>query len=761
MAVTAPALSGQTNAIQLFGPANVRTSTQGTGYGNTAKSFNTKMLNLSCPSPVHATISSSPDGNGNVLIDNYISLSVASAASDICRNGTEENGGQKNCFTSNYADQAKTGSLNGQDPDTFVTTGGVPPIDISSHFTPGTIQAEIGTVDTGGFLTSSSLYLVTNCTNLGITGPGQITGNPIPGSNPTDQLLSQGYPYNTSTNQQVEFDYDLSNAQASGKLSITDGATPSTADIQLDPTKFSSTYLHGTSFATANCLVHTGELFNGLPACTVITLTCQIGTNPDQKGVLCPKSQERNEIFQEGFDGPSFTLPDVAGTDGHTFHQGVGLLEAKDGWGGGSCIFDPLSSLGNSLCPYNVLTNFSGPGFYTSGGSGQDANSAFITVAPVPEDLTTVSVTGQRPGYWINSHDATANFVSTPPAIGSPNSFVAAPIQSLTYGISSNTNVPKPGLPVAGDISIPNSVACPVPTNPTSPKATAFSPQADISIPADGQYLLHYFAQDCAGTEELKFTQTAGSWSTSFYTFPINVDTVAPVVLSGPTLSPAPSTNGGVPNSYLVGQKVSATYRCTDDRSGIVKCGTSSYAPGTKLDTGNITSPIDTSKTGPATFTVKAVDAAGNEATTSVSYRVVTLPPVNLFIQKEAPERVERNEEMTYRVAVFNLGKQTASAVAVTDPLPQGVTFVRARVEQESCDDGKCSSAASCTFANNTVSCTTASVTFKTPLLIEIEVRVQAKEVTKNKNTATVSSANPEGSPGNTSSTAITVVGED
>ena len=47
--------------------------------------------------------------------------------------------------------------------------------------------------------------------------------------------------------------------------------------------------------------------------------------------------------------------------------------------------------------------------------------------------------------------------------------------------------------------------------------------------------------------------QTGGSWSTAFYTFPINVDTVNPVVATGPTLSPPPSTNNGVANSYLVG----------------------------------------------------------------------------------------------------------------------------------------------------------------------------------------------------------------
>ena len=749
IAATTSAVSAQT-AIQLFGPVNVRPSTSGTGHGSQAKTFNSTTLNLSCPSPVHATISSSPDGHGNVLVDNFVSLSVGGrSAVNICRYGVEEDWGQQDCFTKSYESQAQNGGLNGQDPDGFVSTGGVQPIDISNHLWPGMIQTQISLVDTGGFLASSSLYLVTNCTNEGITGPGLITGNPIPSSSPTNPQLAQNYPFNSTTNQQIQFTYDLSQAQAAGKLTIPNGSTPSTANLPLSPATFPS-FLTGTSFATANCLVHTGELLSGAPACELYTLSCQIGTNPSQSGALCPVSQVRNEIFQEVFDGPSFTLPDIAGTDGLTFHQGVGLLEAKEEWAGGSCVFDPASSIANLLCPQNVLTSFSGPGAYRSGGSGQSPNSTFITVLPVPEDLTTVSVVGQQPGYWINSHNATVNFVSTPPALASSNDFVASPIQSLTYGISSASSVPPPGSPVSGDITLPNT-ACPAPGSSNPPPAPVFMPSAqDISVSADGNYLVHYFAQDCAGTEELHFTQAAGSWSTSFYTFPINVDTIAPVVLSGPTLSPAPSTNGGIANSYLVGQKVTAAYRCTDERSGIVKCGTSTFSPST-LDTGNLMSPVDTSKAGPATFTVNAVDAAGNKSSASVNYQVVSLPPVNLSILKIAPLLVKQKTQLAYGITAVNLGKQAASSVTITDPLPAGVTFVSAQASQPG------PGTASCAFANNTVTCTAPSMTLLTPIVVKIVVSVQAAPGTKIKNTATVSSANPEGQ-GVPQSTAVTLV---
>jgi uncharacterized repeat protein (TIGR01451 family) len=222
-------------------------------------------------------------------------------------------------------------------------------------------------------------------------------------------------------------------------------------------------------------------------------------------------------------------------------------------------------------------------------------------------------------------------------------------------------------------------------------------------------------------------------------------------------LSPAPSTNGGIPNSYVMGQKVTATYRCTDDRSGVVKCGSSTYAPGTTLDTGNISSTVDTSKVGPATFTVNAVDAAGNVATSSVSYQVVG-PPVHLFIFNAALPKVKQYSPLTYAITVTNLSKETASAVTITDPLPTGVTFQGAQAQQCILSNGRCSNPASCSFANNTVSCTTPSVGLFTPIVVQIFVSVQAAPGTKIANTATVSSANAEGSPGNTQSTAITVV---
>ena len=756
IAATVSAASAQ--AIQLFSPVNVRVSTSGTS-SSSPNIFNSTILNLSCPSGLSAKISSSTDGTGNVLVDNYIALGVGTNATptDICSNGTVEGDGQQNCFTSSYGSQAQNDGLLDQDPDNFVSTGGVYALDISSSLTPGPNQVEIDLVDTGGYLASSSLYLVTNCSSAGVAGPGQVTGNPISASNPTAQQLAQNYSFNSTTNQQVQFTYDLTAAQNAGTLSIPDQSTPSTGDTPLNPSAFPG-YVSGTSFATANCLTHSGELYSGSPACKLYTLTCQVGSNSAQSGALCPASSQRNEVFQEVFDGPGFSVPDISGTNGLTYHQGIGFLEAVEYWGGGSCKFDQNSGIAQQLCPQNVLVNFSGPGRYKSGGSGQSPNSTFITVAPVPEDLTTVSVTGLQPGNWINTHSPTVQFVSTPPAISSNNNFIAAPIETLTYGISTASSVPQPPAPVLNDTILTNNGACPAPEG--SAPANAFTPQAQsVPVSADGNYVLHYYAQDCAGTEELKFQQSGGSWSTAFYTFPINVDTVDPVVATGPTLSPPPSTNNGVANSYLVGQVVTATYSCTDNdspivNSGVVKCGTATFPAGT-LNTGNVSSPVNTATAGSQTFTVTAVDAAGNAATpVSVKYQVVAAAPsANLSILKTAPAYAKQGDQLIYSITVFNLGKQAASSVTITDPLPPGVFFEKASAQQASCKNKQCS----CTFASNTVTCSVPSLTLPTPAFAEIYVKVTANAGTTISNTATVSSANPEGK-GSTQSTAKTYV---
>ena len=785
LAAAASTMVAQTtsNSIQLFGPTDVRLSQNGAGNPPNQVIFSSTTVQLNCTAgvPIQATLSSTPDGTGNVLVDNYVNLTVTAGDSttgpvNVCQGGVSEFG-YNDCFTTGYQTPASQGLLTGQDPDNFTSTGGVPPIDISGSLQPGSVQAKIDLVDTGGFLASSSIYLNTSCSQAGVTGPAEITGNPI---SPT-QGLTQAFSFDSTTNQQIEFVYDLSLAEGAGGLSITDGTIPDVADQPIDPTTFIPVWVPGTSFATSSCLTHTGELLpSGAPACKLYTLECAVGTGANQSGAQCPVSTQPNEIFQEIFDGPGFTLPDITSPNGPTFHQGIGFLMASEGWTGGPCTFDPNSGFGTLLCPQNLLVSFTGPGGYTTSSTGTHPNSSFITVAPVPEDLTTVTVAGQQPGGWINSDTAMVTLSSQPPTFAgvlSPppgaQNFLPTPIQSITYGISLASQLPVPGTsPVPNDITLTNTIACPTSSSPTQPAAAVFTPaQQSIPIPdGDGMYLLHYFAQDCASTRELKFTQDGtGSWSTAFYTVPINVDTQPPVVATGPTLSPPPSTNYGVPNSYVLNQpvKVTATYSCTDALSGVVSCGTSTFAPGT-LNTGNIVSPVKTSSAGSQTFTVNATDAAGNAATpASVTYTVVSPPPaVDLAVADLAPILVSHNGVFAYEIAAANFGANTATGVVVTDTLPPGLTYVNAVPTVFSCSKKGCglsSTGTKCSYAGNTVTCTLTSLDPITWSGLEefnvvLTVRATAAVGSKITDTASITCVDPDTHPGNNQSTATTLV---
>jgi hypothetical protein len=260
-------------------------------------------------------------------------------------------------------------------------------------------------------------------------------------------------------------------------------------------------------------------------------------------------------------------------------------------------------------------------------GTGTHPNSTFVTVSGVPEDLTTVTIFGQHAGGWINKREFKVGLSSEPPMIPSsvPNhqNFLASPIQNITYGLAPASTVLSTKFAIPGDVILTNPNGCPAPGHPTHPLASVFSPPSQmVQVQADGQYLLHYFAQDCAGTEELLFSSVGnGGWATSFFTVPVNVDTVAPT-MTGPTLSPAPIDHGNA--KYAVGTQVTASFSCGDDASGVATCGLTTYnAPGT-LNTGALTVILDTSKPGSKSYTFSVTDFAGNAGpSVTIKYNVV------------------------------------------------------------------------------------------------------------------------------------------
>jgi hypothetical protein len=615
------------NSIELFGPVDVRPSQSNAGTGASAVVFNTTTLSLSCPAGAAAVLSSAPNAvplssTGNILADNYITvanLTTSAGPTNVCNN----------CWNPAFYNPANASHLKGLDPDTFVASGGVAPVDISSYLVTGTQNLEINLVDTGGSVASSTIYLNTNCTSGGVMGPAQISGNTISGtSTPPPSQSDQTFKFNPTPNQVVGFEYDLTAAVDANSLTVDrSGSNPQVADSGVSPGTSYPLLVSGTSFASSMCLVHNGELVNGQPACKLYTLTCTTGDGSSASGAQCPVSALANEVLKDTFDGPAFTLADITPAGGPTFHEGMGFLMASEGWDGGPCTFDPASNLENELCPQNLLVNFSGPGTFTGTGQTTHPNSEFISIAQVPEDLTTVIATDAQanplalgPGHWTNDASPYLKLSSQPPSLAGTSllataSFIAAPIASITYGISPGVTAPAPGTTTSTDSTLINPVPCPSPTSPGTPPATTFAPSVQsLATLTDGNYLIHYFAKDCAGTEELHFLQdNEGSWSTNFYTYPLNIDTVVPEIASGPTLVPT--------GPYTQGQAVMATFTCSDNLSGVVNCGGQTFSPGV-LTTPTLTAPVPTGVAGPQTFTISATDSAGNVSSNTVNYLV-------------------------------------------------------------------------------------------------------------------------------------------
>jgi hypothetical protein len=676
MTMFAQGVVAQTS-IQLFSAVNVRNSTSTTTYANLSV-FNSSTVNLTCSTaPIVATLSgplmngagtapqldssSQLQAGGNLLVDNVLlvtvtptSTNVAGQTKNVCTGGVSAssyNGETistspvdltQSCFTAGYGNVAS--GILGADTDTTIASGGsktvdavggVAPIDISALFTSGTQNVTIGLGDGGGILASSSIFLTTNCTQGGVTGPATVTGNPIT-TGGTPQGLTQNFNFNTGNNQVVGFVYDVSGSNSENTLvANTSGAIPQTTDLPLDPATFQPSFVIGTSFATSNCLIHSGELLpNGNEACKLYTLVCSNDTDPNAAGALCPVSSVANEVVQDLFDGPGFSLPNII-TKGDTFHEGIGFLMASEDWSaanGGPCTFDSASGLQALPCPQNLLTDFSGPGRFASSGETDNPNSTFISIYGVPEDLTSIYIPSEWPGQWSNSHTPKIYFSSEAPNfskgawVRSGNALVPlpgaanfrpAPIKSITYGVSPSSSPAQPvNEPIASDktlVSTANCTAAPF----TAKTVPNFVPavQTLSSLP-DGHYRLHYYAKDCAGTQELLFTQDSSqSWSTNFYSREINIDTTAPAI-SSITLSPT--------GSYHVGAVAYANFSCSDASTGagVVLCGLNIYGTETTYATGTLKLRLNTLFTGTKTLVVYAIDGAGNIVSKSISYTV-------------------------------------------------------------------------------------------------------------------------------------------
>ena len=605
-------LTGALGAIRLFDPINVANS-NGNATLSSLVTFDSIPLTLSCPATPTAVVSSSPNGSGYVVVDNFLTLVLGSnpptqtTASSLTGNvcpanlGNPSDAGQADCFTSAYQGPASGGSLDGQDPDTFAspgnsnptllgTAGGVPPIDVSGLLSPlgGTQgQATFSLLDGGGKVTSTTLFLITSCSLINASS-GIETGNSV------SQQPIQTLNFDTVVGNTDEYSFDYSLVPVG---SITNpNATPVVTNNSITPAEYTA-LVANTPFAGTACI----QLASLAGNCALKTQVCTLPGGGTASGANCPQTSAPDFLFTSTFD-PVTPLSSP--------NSIFGFLEFNDA---GSCPLEGPEA--GSSCPQNGLVSFSGPGINVGRTGAGSTNSSRIVVAGVTPPTTTVVVspfysTGPTSG-WTNG-SPTATFVGNPAAI---TGTFAAPINFIDYGINATSQGEPPTFPIpftgngtfGPDNMLQNPAACPA---SYTALPLQFTPAAvSLGSFADGSSnLLHYSTTDCSATHELQFTLTNGSWSTSLKSLTLQTDTQHPAIsITAPVASQA----------YPAYQKVKAAYACTDTESGVANCA----------GTLPLNSYIDTTPTNglstPKSFTVNAVDNVGNAAPAlTVNYSV-------------------------------------------------------------------------------------------------------------------------------------------
>ncbi|MBV9885378.1 MAG: DUF11 domain-containing protein, partial [Acidobacteria bacterium] len=743
--VLAVPMNGAFGAVALFtNSVDVATSSPSASFDNLVN-FGTQSLNLSCPAGATATISSSPDGAGNVVVDNYLILNSGptptsqmpfgngAPAGNVCTGGVSDSN-QQDCFTQAYRDAAGNFGANGQDPDSFASTWGVAPIDVSSAFN-GNVTATFNLLDAGVVLTSSRLFLVSKCSLAGVVPGGSITGNPINNNNPSSQ--TQTFTFDNGGGQNIGFTTSTSTAQQKGTVNIPSGTVPIITDIGIPQNLFSQ-LVAGTSAAPAVCLRLTGETdASGAAMCKGYLMQCQDPNNQTISGDNCvpTPSTARNLLDIARFESPDApangtnflgTACDIpigsncASTNlaGPTpVLIGPGMLLGSDNWlctpganlttcanqeldthttntganyAAANCVL--TGSLTGDLCPLDTLTEFLGAADPTHGSTTSGKNSIFVPVVNMPLPNTAITTTPTINGNgWVNNTAVTVNFTSNPAnytaATPSPNGFIQAPTYSLTYGVTpASSPIPDTTYPVTGDATNWNPTANanfgkPFCTSRTTP---SFASMAAL-VETPGVYNLHYFTTDCALTEELLFnpqgtqlTDPTANWA-SFRTLAFGVDNSAPV-LAACTLNPS------MPNGSHGWFTTSVTASCnaTDDLSG--------FAPGTAvLNTngavlqGPLAATLTPSSTGSgaaAQIPAQSIqDLAGNTSNTVGPYPTPidnTAPTFSAaFSVSGTSFTVGQNVKATFTCAdtgsgVAICGTQTVSACAGTPGMGLG-----------------------------------------------------------------------------------------
>lgn len=605
------------------------------------------------------------------------------------------------------------------------------------------------------------------------------SGQPISTSNPaslTQTVVITGTPANPTT----EFVADYSKASTAGTLILMPNTVPQFTPGAVTPAEY-VTMVSNTALAETTCFI-SPYVFDsmGNPACPSVKLQCTNANSSLLQGDNCPQSSVRNLIFQQILEGVTSGGNIMSGNTVPTIPYGSAPTVAMgpDSWTTSACVLAGPEA--GQLCPKSIGVGFSD---ITGKGGTTGSNSTFIVGCCEREYSTAVSINGllanpSTPVWTNRSTNVPIEFTSTPPTpiiTGSTliNGNTPSPGQSVTYGTEAPGTALDPTLPIATDTTLLNpnppsgqtSTPCGNSTYPltwaTAPgtPASPFSTTGTIAGPfTDSVIEVHYFSTDCDEMEELVYTPNGSNNWAKFKTVLFGVDLTDPKISLNTALSPAPTNNNGVLNSYLLNQNVVVPYVCTDPatngvESGVATCGSHNNLGG--LPTANYTDHVPTNTLGSNTITLPVTDAAGNSGNpVSMTYTVVDQPvDLVLFNFPPAPSKISAGSKLTYVLFGLNLAKTNdAYNVTVTDTIPPGTTLVQAFFAGVPCSSSSsCSSPPSkgttCPLSGTAITCDIGSLApldTKSGVAIVIVVNVPAgtKSGTVLLNSATATSWN-------------------
>jgi uncharacterized repeat protein (TIGR01451 family) len=628
--------------------------------------------------------------------------------------------------------------------NTFTVGAGTPCGKSATCYTSGTVNF-MSSIPIGG-----STWFALEGLPQSVTEVTQ-TGQPInPGSAAN---LIQSYVFNNTPDQHVEIDFKYDTAYTNGDLAVVANTIPTVSNQGITHAMYEA-MVEGTSLAMTDCFTAPGEGTdaNGNSLCAQLTLTCTNADSNIPAGDNCPYSDDkkRNLYWGQQLDSPGMGINIPSGS-------APSLPMGSDTWSPGNCTLTGLAT--GLLCPQSTLTQFaltSADNGLHGGGNGTLTNSSFLFVCCQIEHNTAATVP-----VWLNSTTVPVSFTTSPPTPLNPtNNWVAAPNQSITFGVESLGATPDTTFPVAGDQTFTNPVDCPSawPT-PGSAPPPSFTAGGNVTVSGEGYYEVHYFSTACDNQEELKFPASISAASpnnvATFKTAPFSVDL---------TLPNPPSITLSPPGGYIAQfASLNATVACFDPSSsavqglfsGIAYCGsqlTPQAFSGNQQSQTTTQIPLSTGTLGTNTFTAIAKDAAGNSSTSSVSYQVVG--PDNVGIAMLSKFLVETGTNLTYYIFVVNGGPNAAAVTSITDTLPVGTQFVSSGYAIDSCSFPK-GQPPSCSILPPTASCGngapgTCSIgtlpvwTSRNPIgaLVQITVNVTASPKTTLTNKAVVSGAN-------------------